>query len=317
ANMGGWELDLLESVYLDVPVIAEFLKEHNVRVRKNHFFPLLFEHVLEAFLEKHPDACETGEVNMAIAFPGGSGFDKDGIAGHLQNLYKHILGRKNNTLKGDIFVCGYKSLTTSGGFLSYQGRRIHILVEMLNGLVPIMFMEVVKKGNLMLYNGPVTRIISNKLNLALLSEHQDSDIFSLEEREVIKKYIPWTRKVVPGLEDFLLSDREHLVLKSAEGLGGKEVFPGYSTPPEEWKQRVEKALRAQNWVVQEYVPTVSYLYQDGETGCTGHHAIWGIFVFGSRCAGGFVRMMPEKNSRGVINSRQGAEESIIIEVDES
>jgi uncharacterized circularly permuted ATP-grasp superfamily protein len=220
-------------------------------------------------------------------------------------------------LKGDFFICGYNSLKLASDFLVYSGQKIHILVEMLNGLTPIMFMEAVKKGNLVLCNGPVTRIMSNKLNLALLSEHQDSNMFSLEERDIIKKHIPWTRKVNCCDAAFLLSKREHLVLKSAEGLGGKEVFPGCRTSPEEWKQLVEKALEEKRWVVQEYVHPSCYLYQNGETGCTEHHAIWGLFVLGSRYAGGFVRVMPAKNTRGVINTRQGAEESIIIEVQES
>ena len=73
-------------------------------------------------------------------------------------------------------------------------------------------MEAVKKGNLVLCNGPVARIVSNKLNLALLSEHQDTDMFTLEERETIKKHIPWTRKIVDVDSAFLLDRREHLVL---------------------------------------------------------------------------------------------------------
>ena len=52
ANMGGWELDLLEPLYIDTPVIAEFLKETNTRIRQNHFFQLLFEHVLDVYREE-------------------------------------------------------------------------------------------------------------------------------------------------------------------------------------------------------------------------------------------------------------------------
>lgn len=320
ANMGGWELDLLEPLYLDTPIITKFLKESNPRICKNQFFQLLFEHLLDAFLNKHPGAGKRGEIseiNTAIAYHDIDLLGQNETVERLRNLYQDILRKKNNALKGDFALCGYKSMKVTGDFLVYGGRRIHILVEMLNGSTPIVFMEAVKKGNLVQCNGPVARIISNKLNLALLSEHQDSEMFSLEEREIIKRYIPWTRKIVHVDIAFLLSQRERLVLKSAEGLGGKEVFPGYMTSPAEWKQRVEKALEEKRWVVQEYVPSSCYLYQNGETGCTEHHAIWGLFVLGSRFAGGFVRVMPEKNTRGVINTSQGAEESIIIEVEES
>jgi uncharacterized circularly permuted ATP-grasp superfamily protein len=169
--------------------------------------------------------------------------------------------------------------------------------------------------------------MSNKLNLALLSENKDSDIFTSEERKAINKYIPWTRKVVPGdttygtkkvkLEDFMLSRREQLVLKPSEGLGGQGVYVGRYTLPHQWKQLVEKAITEHKWVVQEYIQSQPYLYQTSENGCAEHHAVWGLFIFDSHYAGGFVRILPEKNTQGVINSSQGAEESILLEVEES
>jgi hypothetical protein len=329
-NLGGWELDFLEPLYVGTPIISRFLKESDARVRRNQFFPLLFQHVLDAFLVRHPgvlEGREMSEINMAIVFYRSKGFLQAETALPLRNLYKSVLQQKNNDLKGGLFLCGYESLKVEGDSLVYAGQKIHILIEMCNGYIPILFMDTVKKGNVILYNGPITRLISNKLNLALLSEHQDSAVFSPGEREVIKKYIPWTRKVVPGettfgtgkvrLEDFVLSQQERLVLKSAAGRGGHEVFPGCGTPPGEWKQRVEKALEEKRWVVQEYVSPSSYLYQHGDIGCTPHHAVWGFFVFGSRYAGGYVRVLPEKHDRGVINTHQGAEESIILEVMES
>jgi len=74
-------------------------------------------------------------------------------------------------------------------------------------------------------------VLSSKLNISLLSEHEDSDLFTLEEREIIKTYIPWTRKTVPGLttykgepvrlEDLVTSARERLVLKPSQGYAVK------------------------------------------------------------------------------------------------
>ena len=316
--MGGWELDLLEPLYIETPIIAQFLKGSNIQVRKNHFFHLLIEHVLDIFCEKLPLASkirQKGEINMAIVFP--NRIEQNITFEYLRNLYKQVLLKKNNAWTGDIFICGYESMKIIDYFLIYAGRKIDIMVEMLNGGTEIKYMEAVKKGNLVLCNGPVTRIMSNKLNLALLSEYQDSEIFNLEERELIKKHIPWTRKIIHVDREFLLAQRERLVLKSAEGLGGHDVFPGWRMAAEEWQQKIEKAREEKRWVVQEYVPSSQYLYQYGKSGCTEHHAVWGLFVLGSRYAGGFVRVMPAKNNTGVINTAQGAEESIIIEVEES
>jgi len=229
-------------------------------------------------------------------------------------------------LNGDIFICDFEQLQWNRHSLMLRGKRIHVLIEMCYGEIPITFMELVRTGNLLLCNGPITRVMSNKLNLALLSQHQASDRFSVEERETIRKYIPWTRKIIPGettykgdkvtLEDFMISNRERLVIKPSRGYGGKGVSLGFNSPPNQWKQDVENAMQEKNQVVQEYVPSHWYLYQVGAQGCASREAVWGYFIFSSRYAGGFVRIMPEADNKRVINAGQGAEESIVLEVDE-
>jgi hypothetical protein len=69
-------------------------------------------------------------------------------------------------------------------------------------------------------------------------------------------------------------------------------------------------------VVQEYTLSRSYLYQESQHGCVPCHAVFGLFIFGSRYAGGFVRLLPEKGNNGVINAHQGAVESILVDVEE-
>jgi hypothetical protein len=85
---------------------------------------------------------------------------------------------------------------------------------------------------------------------------------------------------------------------------------------ERWNKLVQRALKNKNWVIQEYVESLPYLYQAGETGCVEHRVVWGFFVFGSRYAGATVRLLPWKDDKGVINVHQGAEKSIVIEVEE-
>jgi hypothetical protein len=168
--------------------------------------------------------------------------------------------------------------------------------------------------------------MSNKLNIALMSENQDSDIFTLEERETIKKYIPWTRKVKYGqttynnqkikLEDFILSNREQLVLKPGAGLGGVDVHLGYNTPENQWQQVVERAFRERDWVVQERIDSYPFLYQYGKGGYAEHNVNWGAFLFGTRYGGSWLRILPKADPEGVINVTQGAEVGVLFEVDE-
>jgi hypothetical protein len=166
------------------------------------------------------------------------------------------------------------------------------------------------------------------LNLALLSENENSEKFSPGEREIIKKYIPWTRRIVPGettyeaktvdLEDFIRSHQVKLVIKPVREMGGKDVSIGKLTPPDRWKQVVEQAMRDSqgNWIVQEYVESSPFVFQYGENGCTEHDVIWGLLAFGTEYAGGYLRLLPKSNSKGVINCAWGAEITTIFEVDE-
>lgn len=330
ANLGGWEMDILKPLYLNTPVLSTFLKEYGIRMRKNNFFSIFLTHLIDRALKRF-SWNNNDEINMAIASPedpthrGGA---NAATISYLEKLYQTILQQKNNALKGNLIIChpDQLKLTDDSLFLFYNNQRIHVLVDLRLEGFPLLLMAAVKKGNLLLYNGPISEIMSNKLNLALLSEHEESNAFNPAEQALIKKYVPWTRKVISGdttygaekikLEDFVIANREQLVLKPSRGMGGTNVYPGRMISSNEWKQLIEKALKENNWVVQEYIESLPYLYQAGEKGCAAHHGVWGFFVFGSRYAGGFVRVLPEKDNKGVINSHLGAEESMILEVKE-
>jgi len=325
ASLGGWELDFLEPLYIGNPVLSDYIKKYNVRLRKNTFFSSLSEHIGAHALERfgrHPHE----EMNWAIIFPeyNDSECQNDN---RFKQIAKHYhLWQKNHTLKGEMIFSNFDHLQVVNGSLMCGDKAIRVLIEIYSGRIPLLIMDMVQKKRLLIYNGPIALLLSHKLNLALLSEYRDFDLFTPDEKEAIRKYIPWTRKIVPGfttydtnrikLEQFIISNRERLVMKSGTGFGGFEVFVGFGIPPDQWKKRLEQAIQERNWVVQEYLPSVPYLFQAGEEGCVTHQAVWGFFVFGSRYGGGIVRILPEKENKGVINSDQGAEISIIIEVEE-
>ncbi|MCP5103979.1 MAG: circularly permuted type 2 ATP-grasp protein [bacterium] len=319
---GGWQADALEPHYFNSPVLARFIKEYGAHITRTGFASSLLAHVVEKAMAHEPFAGED-EINTAVVFPkiDGSAGDLGALVGRLKELYRHILRQKNGGLKGELVITDFFRLKMMKDRVVYGSggdtKKIHVMVEKSNGLVPQALLDVVESGNLLLFNGPIGSIMSSKLNLALLSENENSDLFSPEERETIKNHVPWTRKVTAGLEDYILSHRERLVLKPGDGIGGYGVSPGRNTSPGQWKQQVEKALEERNWVVQEYIPSFTYLYQDGERGAVEHHMVWGIFVFGSRGRGGFTRVLPAKHHKGVINASQGARLNVILEVEEA
>src|SRR5947208_1938784 len=82
-------------------------------------------------------------------------------------------------------------------------------------------------------------------------------------RRAIRKHIPWTRKVREGhttydgktvdLAEFVIKERERLVLKPNDEYGGKGVILGWTVEQHEWEQTLLTALTS-SYVVQEKVP---------------------------------------------------------------
>lgn len=327
AMIGGMQVAYWEPLYAGIPAISRFLREFRLEMRNKNLFSILLEHLFDTAVKKYPD-CEN-EINIALVIPKyGKTFARHTENKLLNQIYKEILHLKysDSSKKGEVIFCDFHHLKTVNQCLFYKDKRIHALMEMYHGVVPDEIREVFKSGNICLFNGPVTKLMSSKLNLALLSQYQDSDIFSREEREVIKKHIPWTRKTITGevtygkdrvkLEEFVFANKERLIIKPCMGISGADILIGKNTTGDQWRKTVNKAFAEKNWVVQEHVNSYSFLFQRGEQGCTEHIVVWGFFVFGSRYGGAWARILPAGNKYGVVNSIQGAEETVVLEVSE-
>ena len=329
ASLGGWQQPILESAYLNSPFIAKFIQEYQVKTCNKNQYVILLQHLL-TIAKKKFYGDNHGEINIGFALHNYKHTrGTDVVEEEFNREYRLLLKEQGNHCQGRVFFSDFPYLTVDNDCIFYKGKRIHAMVEWYHGNVPAKFFYVSLLGNVIIYNGPITNLLSNKLNLALLSENEDTGVFTPGEREIIKRYIPWTRRVVPGevtfgtgtfdLEDFLSSHREKLVLKPDRELGGKDIQVGKFTPAEQWEEAIGNALRDKdrNWLVQEYVEPLTHLYQYGDDGYAEHQLVWGLFVFGSAYAGGYLRVMPRhEKSKGVINSFQGAERTAILEVDE-
>ena len=349
-NLGGMDLSSWGSRYLATPVISEFIDRYRVKINNKNLHSVLIEHLLDAAGKFYT---ESDEINIAIVLPQGTNNPrKDSQEMYFNSLLNTLLNVKKSCLKGKVFICDYLSLEVTGEDVFFQGNKIHCILEWCQGFVPDRILDIFKRGKILICNGAIAFLLSTKLNLALLSENKDSGLFSPGDRATIETYIPWTRRIIRGetdyegmkvkLEEFIISNRENLVLKPLLGTGGKDIYVGRYTPKEEWQKVVEtaflnnnwrdiipehpltekkwyqfseRALSVKGWIVQEYIESSKYLYQWGESGCAEHHAVWGFFIFGDLYAGGWVRLLPTSNKSGIINCHQGARVSVIFEVD--
>jgi hypothetical protein len=326
AHLGGWQVAILEPFYSNTPIISKFLKEHQVKIRNKNLISILFEHLLNSAVERFPH-CD--ELNIAIVSSGTiteTTVEKSGERIFLNQIYGNVLQQKGNGLRGEVYFCDFPHLTIENDCIFCGSKPVHVLLERYHGDIPRRIVEIFKKGNFLLYNGPMTWLLANKLNHAVLSENEDSEVFTSKERDIIKEHIPWTRKLVPGevtwgtrkynLYDLLLSHQEKLVIKPSTGVGGEEVYVGRRIPKAQWRDSVNSAIQNRTWLVQEYVESLLYPFQNGIYGCTEHHGVWGLFIFGSQYAGGFLRILPAENTKEVINTRQGATKTVIFEVED-
>lgn len=105
---------------------------------------------------------------------------------------------------------------------------------------------------------------SEKTLLSLFSNPLRRHYFSDEEAEILARHIPWTRRLDEtittspegeeiSLHEYLLADRERLVIKPSDEAGGYGVVVGRNATPEKWGETVEHGIGQPDWVVQDYV----------------------------------------------------------------
>jgi hypothetical protein len=109
-----------------------------------------------------------------------------------------------------------------------------------------------------------TKRVDSKNIMVLFKDDQYDDIFPeelKEELEIVREIIPWTKKIeekiiVSGQEEdtreFLLGNREKLVIKHANAYSSVAVFIGDDCDEKKWLRVVEEALEG-DWIVQEIV----------------------------------------------------------------
>jgi hypothetical protein len=324
-NLGGWELPFWRSMYMRTSPMLKFREENPFELSDENLPAIALRLYIKRMLQQFP-LCPD-EMNAVMVMGGHKpGAGDPTFENHIISMYRDILQSMGKNLQGDLIITDYQYLTVMRNNVYYKEKRVLCLHENYGGFVPNEIWDASRKGNLLLYVGPFTMLASNKLNIALLSEHEESGLFTPGERESIKKYIPWTRKTAPGqtryqgetvqLETFVLANKEKLVLKPAFNFGGQQILIGPYTPPREWEKEINKAFRQKTWLVQEYIEPSAYLFQEGEEGCGEHSIVWGIFVFGGTYAGSFLRTLSTEKNKGIINAYQGADISVVFEVRE-
>ncbi|MBI4872408.1 MAG: hypothetical protein HY814_12680 [Candidatus Riflebacteria bacterium] len=110
---------------------------------------------------------------------------------------------------------------------------------------------------------------AHKEAMSFISNPVNHHYFSEEEQTCIREHLPWTRRldetvtISPdgtdvSMQEFLLHNRERLVLKPGHGAGGQDVKVGRTTDVATWNAYVRDVIGCPWWIVQEAVPVPEY-----------------------------------------------------------
>jgi hypothetical protein len=177
-----------------------------------------------------------------------------------------------------------RAVGVQGGRLRAEGKVVDLvyrravlseLVQREDEVQP--FLRAYREGLCPFVNSLRCRLSEDKAFFAVLTDESFAALMSEEERALVSRVLPWTRRVAErrtlkdgreiDLLPFVVENREHLVLKPAHSYGGRSVFLGSETSPEEWEAAARAGLEAP-WVVQERVtiPEEPFPVFDDETG---------------------------------------------------
>ena len=315
--LGGLATDYLCERYLESPPTARFLRQVNRRARPMGIRRAMLRHVVED--TRRLGVWTEGSFNVAIViYPNPPTIIAEFDAGEYTRELRAALVEAGYAPRGRVMLCSHEELTASGKGVTMAGAPVHAVIEQHDGtgdVAPVF--RAFKARRVNLFSGPIKAILSDKRNMALVSEHADSADFTAAERALIERHFAWTRRVLPSqttfrgrplrLPDDLPAGRDDFVLKKGWSNSGGGVVVGRFTTPDEWGQAIARAVREGDWVVQERLEPVPYCFHNARAGAVPHEVVWGLFAFGEHFGGVHLTMQPTGHGSGVVNPNQGAE----------
>ena len=244
--------DRMAELFTQLPIFRAFARAHRVSYRPS--IPALTEAVLRA-------ASARGGSSVTVAIVD---WEEVKTRADQQILREAFVARGARCLLADP-----RSIERRGGRLIAGGQAVDVVYRraVLSELVDREdevrdFLRAYAEGAAVFVNSFRCRLSEDKAFLALLTDEAFAPMLTQDERALVARTVPWTRKLEErrttkdgrevDLLSFVRDHRAGLVLKPAHGYGGRDVLIGDETAPAEWDEAVH-AGAGQPWVVQERV----------------------------------------------------------------
>lgn len=251
--------EVMGEVFLSTPFMQEFSREYTVRTFSTR--DRLHRQLLEtwsAWKGKHRELPRIAIVDWS-----------DVPTYHEFELVRDFLiGKGLEVTIADPCELRYENgVLWSGDFridMVYRRVLTNEFLEQFDRVQPMW--EAYRDGAVCVVNNFRAKLLHKKMIFGLLTDGSLQDLFSAEERETIRRHVPWTRKVTAGATDhygepidlvaFMRSNRDRLVLKPNDDYGGKGITVGWTVDQAEWERAIDGALD-NDFVVQEKVSVSS------------------------------------------------------------
>jgi len=301
---------------MEVGAMRDLAERHPLR----QFYPA--EHLLNALLETFLEWGGVGAPNVAI-------LDWEGLptADEFVLLHRFFASRGVSAV-----ICTPEQLEYDRGILRCGSFPINLVYKrvILNELLaryddshPLI--RAYLAGDVCLVNSFRCKLLHKKAVFELLTDEANASWFTPVEREVIRRTVPWTRRVSQrqtqhcgqqvDLVEHILKNRRGFVLKPNDDYGGRGVSFGEHATEAEWYAVVTEALVG-DYVVQEKIDLQMEVFPIfSESGWTllPMYVDVNPFLFGGRMEGGLVRL----SGSPVVNGTSGGGETgfFVIERD--
>lgn len=298
----------LNEILLEVGAMQNLARDCRLR----QFFPE--RRLLEALLNTYKEWGGAGVPNIAIldweGLPTADEFVVLRDFFEINNVPAIICAPEHLDYKNGKLCCGDFSID-----LVYKRVIINELLARCDDSHPLIRAYVA--GDVCLVNSFRCKLVHKKAAFALLTDEANTKWFTPREREVIRRTVPWTRRVAHcktryrsleiDLIEHVRKHRSQFVLKPNDDYGGRGISFGENSTAAEWESALSEALSG-DYVVQEKIALIKEIFPifgESQWGLQPMYVDTNPFLFAGQVEGALVRL----SDSPVVNVTSGGGET--------